>query len=102
VILKLFTLPTVTLTADVAAPIYSTSLASSSITIQADPANHENIYVGGSGVTTSTGISIAPGGLAAIEPPLIRSHQEEIDISTIYVVGSSTGDKVRVSIMRRD
>lgn len=101
-LLKVFSLPVVTLSSGVAAPMYATSLASASITIQADPANTGVVAVGGIGVTTATGLTLSAGDTATLEMPTVRGHAEDIDLSTIYAVSATTGSKVRIAIMRRD
>lgn len=101
-ILKLHTLPAVSLTSGVATPLTVSSLASAAITIQADSANTGVIYFGGAGVTTETGLAVSAGDTATIEPPGIRGHHEELDAASIYLISATTGVKMRVSIMRRD
>lgn len=101
-LLQVVTLPVITLTSAVASPIYATSLASASITVQADTSNTGVIALGGSTVTSLTGIVIAAGESATFEPPIIRGHQEDIDINSIYAISATTGSKLRVSIMKRN
>lgn len=67
------------------------------VIIQADPGNSGNIFVGGSDVTTLTGIQLIAGATLSLNDFGTSKGVHEWKLSEIYVVGSAAGQKVRVS-----
>jgi hypothetical protein len=98
--LKIYNLDVVTLTSGTASQASSTALPSYSAIITAEASNTGNVYIGDASVSITKGIPIEPGNtltIAVNEP----NRYSEVDISDIYIITSTTGNKVRVSCLRR-
>jgi hypothetical protein len=100
---KLVTLPNVTLTnSGQAYQIYEQTLAVTSVTVQAEFTNSAKIALGGSTVTTSTGVEIPPGDTATIQADAASGRSaEEFYLSDIYACSSSAGQVIRVTAFTR-
>jgi len=66
----------------------SSTVPTNGIVIEALIANAAVVYIGGSGVTTSTGFQLSPG----------QSLTLTCNLNTIYVIGSNATDKVCWSV----
>ncbi|KYG11398.1 hypothetical protein BE21_57450 [Sorangium cellulosum] len=80
-----FSVPTGTATA-----IGATTSATRSILVQAPLANTIAVYVGGSGVTTSTGIELLPGDAVTLATT---------NAASVYGIAASTGQKLRILVL---
>jgi hypothetical protein len=69
----------------------STQLIVAWAVIQAPAANTGNVYFGGSGVTTSNGVYIVPGGSLNLPP---RSNTAAFNLSGVYMACTQSGDSV--------
>lgn len=98
--LKLYNLDRVDLISGQAVQIIANSFPSFSIIITAESTNSGNIYIGDSTVDANKGIPIEPGNTLAIDSPP-ESRWSELDISDIYIYTSSSGNKARISCLRR-
>lgn len=99
--LKIFTLPPITLAAGTQTPIIAGLYSAYSITLQADVSNTGAVYFGGDGVDASSGMQIAAGDVATIEPPEGRGATEQLDASSIFIYSQTSGSKVRIAVLRR-
>lgn len=101
--LKIYTLPNVEIASgSVAYPITADQgIFAGSITLQADYNNVGKISVGSADITPGTGIQIAPGETAVIEPPANAKATDEFAVYLIYVTSASSGDIVRPSYIKR-
>lgn len=97
----LTTFPQLTLTANVAQPLSLDHLAVASATVQAEDGNIGNIFIGASGVTTSTGVILAEQDPAVIEAGNRGHGSEEFYLDEVYVVSGTTGNKCRVAAFVR-
>lgn len=98
--LKLAQLEQLTLAANITTPISGISIASYSLIITADASNSGNLFIGDSSVTITNGIPIEPGNTLTLATPE-RDRYTEIDLADIYIITGSTGNKARVSYLRR-
>ena len=100
--LKLFNLDPVTVvSAGVAYPITASPQYVASVSLQANYNNGGRVSVGGENVTNDNGILLDKGESAVIERPANTRDDIEIEAGSIYVTSTSSGDIVRVSILRR-
>lgn len=84
-----------------AVQLSSSSIFTSSATIQADVDNSGNIYIGDSSVTSSNGIELKPGDVYEFSGDDIRGIGEQIDLSDLYVDAATSNDSVRVTYFKR-
>jgi hypothetical protein len=87
--------------AGVAQKISASEIAVEAILIFADSLNTGTIYVGGTGVTSSNGIPLTAGQELPIYTDRSHGATADIDMSTVYINGDNTGDKVRIIYMKR-
>ena len=81
-------LPEVSVPTGTSAPLTETATrAASGLLVQAPTSNTVSVYVGGSGVTTGTGIILAPGVSISISLA---------DASKLYSIAGAAGQKLRV------
>jgi hypothetical protein len=87
--------------AGTAQKLSAAEIAVEAILIFADATNVGTIYLGGTGVTSSNGIPLTAGQEIPIYTDRAHGATADIDMSTIYINGDSTGDKVRIIYMKR-
>lgn len=85
--------------AGTAEPISSTSLVVQSATIQADPENAGNVYLGGTDVDLSNGVVLEPGKAFNI-PVRSLADKGGIDLQKVYIDAATSGDEVRVAYIK--
>jgi hypothetical protein len=101
--IKIFTLDEITIAdSNIAQRLSASTIYVASVTIQADYNNGGRISVGGENVDNTNGIQIEKGESAVIEFPANHAgFTDEFDLKEIWVVSTSTNDKVRVSYIKR-
>lgn len=87
--------------AGTAQKISAAEIAVEALLIFADALNSGTIYVGGTGVTSSNGIPLTAGQELPIYTDRSHGATADIDMSSIYINGDNTGDKVRIIYMKR-
>lgn len=94
---KLVTFPLLTLTSS-GVPYQASGqrLALTSLTLQAGATNTGDVYVGGEGVSTSTGMAIAPGDTCEITADLGGRFSEEFYADEVFIVTNTGGNTVRI------
>lgn len=98
--LKTFPVVTCTVSGD-PYPAFPTTYFVDSLTIYAEVTNTGNVYVGDSSVSSATGIPIAPGDTAEIDLDMGSKAGEEISLDDVFVVSSTSGNKVRLTALVR-
>lgn len=98
--LKLYNLDRLNLISGAAVQVIANTFPSFSVIITAESSNSGNIYIGDSTTDANKGIPIEPGNTLAIDSPP-ESRWSELDLSDIYIFTSSSGNKARVSCLRR-
>ncbi|WP_437759496.1 hypothetical protein [Sorangium sp. So ce1389] len=84
-------LPEVSVPTGTAAAItQAATRASTGVLIQAPASNTVDVFVGGAGVTASTGIILIPGGSISIEIA---------DAGKVYAISASANQKLRVLVV---
>lgn len=70
---------------------------------KAKKANSASVYIGTSTVTTSCGFELNPGDAIPANPALIQTADQHgsLDLSTIYINGGTTCDKVDFWLIAR-
>jgi hypothetical protein len=101
--IKLFTLADITVAAAATRQqVTATSTRVTSIVFQGPAANTGAVYVGDSNVAAARGIEIPKGTSITVTADLLgRPGGEEFDLSDFYVDAATTGDKVKVSYVKR-
>jgi hypothetical protein len=98
--LKLVNLDRINLSSGVTNQLYPTSFPTYSIILTAESANSGNVYIGDSLVDEDRGIPIEPGNTLTIDSSGEGKHTE-LDASDLYAFTNSSGNKVRISCLRR-
>jgi hypothetical protein len=90
-------------TAGVAQRLTETSAIATTIVLQADATNTNNVYIGDENVSASDyGIALTPGQILSITADMSgRAGGEEFDVKDIYFDGDTTGNQVRIAIIAR-
>lgn len=86
--------------AGAAEPVNATELVVQSVTIQADPENAGNIFLGGSDVDSSNGVVIEPGKAFNI-PVRSLGDKGGVDLNKVYIDCGTSGDEVRVAYIKK-
>ena len=70
---------------------------------RAKKTNAASVYIGTSTVTTSCGFELTPGDTIPANPALIQTGEQHgsLDLSTIYINGGTTCDKVDFWLLAR-
>jgi hypothetical protein len=102
VAIKLFTLSDVTVTtAGTRVQITATDTPVSSVIFTAPAANAGKIFIGDSSVSSSRGIEVAAGSSVTINEDNSGRKGDEFILSDFYVDAATSGDKVKVSYVKR-
>ena len=72
-----------------------------SVTIQADTANTNGVWVGDISVAATRGLRLAPGQSVTFSAETTGRHGEEFDMSDIYVDTDANGNDVWISYVKR-
>lgn len=81
--------------AGTAEALVTDKLLTYSVSIQAEPTNTGNMFIGDVNVDSANGIVLAPGQSVSIPGPEIHGMQYEIDLAQVYVDAATSGDEVR-------
>lgn len=82
--------------------VSATQILTPGCAITAKATNTGNIYVFGSGQTSSAaGAEVRPGESIEITGPQIGGTEDEFDLSRIYIDAATSGDKVTVAYFAR-
>jgi len=73
------------------APVFSSHLI-----IQADPANTNNMYLGGSDVNASLGVILAPGDIVNLGDLMRKHSNEAIDLRQVFLDSDTNDNSVRL------
>ena len=99
---KIQTLPSITTAADnIAQPLSLTQVLTATIAIQAEATNTESVFIGGEGVTTSSGLELEPNDVMEIEGPNTRGISDEFDVADCRIISATAGQKVRIIAFTR-
>lgn len=97
------TLGVVTVTsANQAYPLSETPKLAVSISIQANYNNIGRIAIGDSTVTPTTGHLLDKGEAAVIELPPDTRMAADFAVDKFYITSASSGDSVRVTVLKRE
>jgi hypothetical protein len=99
---KIYTLPSVTTAVDNTAQSLSVAtIITATLAIQAEITNTESVFIGGPAVSVTDGIELEPGDVMEIEGPSTRGIAEEFDVSEVYILTTTAGQKVRLTAFAR-
>jgi hypothetical protein len=99
---KLQTVSSVTTAVDnTAISLSASQVLTTTLTVQAEATNTESVFVGGSSVTTASGLELEPGDVMEIEGPNTRGITEEFDVQDCYIISTTAGQKVRLAGFQR-
>ena len=99
---KLHTLPAVTISAaGTRVQITTVETGAVSVIIQGDADNTGSIFVGDSSVTAASGIEIVANETVEISPPGVNGAREGLILSDLYVDADTSGNKARISYLKR-
>lgn len=73
----------------------STSILSESILVIAAAANTNNVYVGGSDVSSTNGIPLSPGQSIVLQGAAARNSSEQINAKEIWLDADTNGNIAR-------
>ncbi len=90
----------VSLTAGTNVVMGASSIQCSSIMLQADPLNTNNVYYGDSTVTSTAGFSLAPGEKAVLTMDNAPGNNAYLTLASIYLGSDTTGNIVRAGYWR--
>lgn len=100
--IKLFTLPAVTLASSgVAQTITASTQDAICVVLEAPSTNTGNVYYGDSSVSTTSGLTLAPGRRVSIDATTDHRTGAQMHIADVFVVGTS-GDVVRIAYQTRN
>jgi hypothetical protein len=90
------------LTASASVVLGASSVKCSSVFIQADPLNTNNIYWGSSACTTTNGFSLAAGEKISISFEQVFGNNTLLTLDSIYLSSDTTGNKARIGYWQVD
>lgn len=99
---KLFTSTIVTVvTAGTRVALSSVPTPVTSILIEADIGNTDNIYVGDDSVDSTNGIRLVPGESVSVGSDQIPRQDDELFLSDVFLDADTNGDKARIQFIKR-
>lgn len=83
-------------TAGTAVPLASSETLVNKVIIEAKAANTNNIYLGGSSVSATNGITLDAAQVRELEGGSIDGNTDMIDLSTVYIDADTNGEGVKI------